>query len=73
MELKILMMIGPMPFRAVIGSFDDAVCQPQSQNRQSIPQSAHKYQVSRIPNPFKIKWKHYVPPNPDKPELKIED
>jgi hypothetical protein len=67
------MMIGLVIFKAVIGGFDDAVGQPQSQDRQGIPQTAHKYQVSRIPYPFKIKWKHYSPPNPDKPELTIED
>jgi hypothetical protein len=67
------MMIGTLPFETIIGGFDDAVGQPQSQDRQGIPQAAHKYQVPRIPNPFKIKWKHYFPPNPDKPELKIED
>ena len=62
MELKILMMIGPVPLGAVINRFDDAVGHPQSQDRQGIPQAAHEYQVPRIPNPFKIKWKHYFPP-----------
>ena len=56
------MMIGPVPLGAVINRFDDAVGHPQSQDRQGIPQAAHEYQVPRIPNPFKIKWKHYFSP-----------
>ena len=58
---NLVMMLAPAP-GSIINSFYDAVCHPHSQNRQSVPQTAHKQHMPGIPYPFKMKWKHYLPP-----------
>ena len=57
-----LVMVGALALDRVIDRFNDAVGHPHSKDRQRVPQAAHEQQMPGIPNPFKMKWKHYLPP-----------
>ena len=57
-----LVMVGALALDRVIDRFNDAIGHPHSNYRQRVPQAAHKQHMPCIPNPFKMKWKHYLPP-----------
>jgi hypothetical protein len=61
-DIATLVMVGALALGRVINRFNDAVGHPHSQDRQRVPQAAHEQHVPCIPNPFKMKWKHYLPP-----------
>jgi hypothetical protein len=39
-------------------SLNDTVCHTDTQYGECIPQTAHEDNMTHIPNPFEIKWKH---------------
>ena len=56
------MVMGALTAKRIINRLYNAVRHSHSENRQRIPQAAHKQQVACIPNPLKTKWKHYFSP-----------
>jgi hypothetical protein len=42
--------------------FDDTISHAKAQDRQGIPQPPVKNHVTGIPDPFKTKRKHTIPP-----------
>jgi hypothetical protein len=52
-----------LTFCGIQDSFDNTVRHAKAQDRQCIPQPPMKYHVTRIPNPFKTKRKHMIPPD----------
>ena len=62
-DAAILVMLGTLALDRIIDCFYDAVGHPHSQDRQSVPQPAHEQHMPGIPNPFEMKWKHYLPPS----------
>jgi hypothetical protein len=52
------MAVPPLAFGAVNDGFDDAVSHAQTDDIERIPETAVKYHVAGIPNPFKTERKH---------------
>jgi hypothetical protein len=60
-RIKSVVMI-TLTFYGIQNRFDDTIRHAQAEYRQGIPEPPMKYQVTGIPNPFKIKREHLFPP-----------
>ena len=51
-----------MAFGCVQEGLDNTVSHADTHNGEGVPQAAHKYHMSHIPDPFEIKREHNLPP-----------
>ena len=55
-----LVVIAILSLDGIDRSLNDTVRHADTQYGECIPQAAHEDNMGHIPNPFEIKWKHYL-------------